>query len=74
MKLTAELNINAIAVSEGEILILVLPENAFPPPYPGEDGYDEEVDPLMQEFVKAGLGDRVFILYADGVQMAKIKR
>lgn len=69
MKITAELNLAGITVADDEKLIIVMPSQSFIP-----DDDDPDHDPLMQALTDFGLGDRVFILYAEGVQLAKVKQ
>lgn len=70
MKLTAELDISAITVAKDEMLILVIPTAAAVPQPENEPDWQ---DPLMQDLLESGI-ENVFILYCDGVQMAKVKR
>lgn len=71
MNITAELNLSAVTIGPDEKLILVLPSDTLPSLNEHEQ---EWTDPLMEELTKFGLGDRVFVIYADGVQMAKVKQ
>lgn len=66
-----ELDISAITVGEDEWLLLVIPSSNMPTP---PEDQEWETDPLLEDLKEAGFGDRVFILYCDGVQMAKVKR
>ena len=71
MKIEATLDISAITVGPDEILILVAPPDSF---YIPPDADEEWKDPLVEELVSLGLEGRCLVIYADGVQMAKVKK
>lgn len=63
-----ELDLNAVTIGDDELLLLVLPLQSCPWTTEGD------TDPLMEELKAAGFGDKVFIVYVDGAQMAKVKK
>lgn len=64
-------NNDAVTVGPDEVLIIALPRAAAPLYGPDEDTF---VDPLVAELDQLGLRDRCLVIYADGVQFAKVKR
>jgi hypothetical protein len=64
------LNLNGLVVGKDEILVLTLPGAALP----ADDDGSSLLEDLIDSFDKVGLKDRVFLIVADGIEMAKVQK